>query len=1034
MKAKMKRTLSFVLAVMMLLSVVPMMNASAATVAKGKCGDNITWKLDGEGTLTLSGSGKMYDYKTRSDVPWKDYYLKDIKKLNIKDGVESIGAHAFEVIRVEEISLPSSVKSIGYRAFAECKYLKKFTMNDGVETIGNEAFKGCQKLSEVKLSAKLKEISEEAFYACDKLKGIVIPSSVTEIGKRAFYCCTSLQDVTIENGLKKIDNYAFYYCNALESITFPASVKDISLLTFQDGENLKSISVDPANPYYSSENGVLFNKDKTVLVKYPASKEDASYTIPSTVKTIESYAFEEVSKLKELIISEGVTTIKERAFDCASIPTLTLPSTVKKIGKAAFKNCRAENIVLASTVTEIGEEAFYACKRIESFVVPENVKTIGRRAFEECENLSKIYIPASVKTIKAFAFEPYRSKGREVHIEDLAAWCKIDFVSDTSSPLYVGSSSLWLNGKKITDLVIPEGVTEISDYAFSSSSGTAIKSVKLPSTLKSIGSHAFEGNYSIKSLTIPASVTAIGDYAFSGCDLSEKVTISKGLKTIGKNAFADTNIKSITIPEGVTKIGSEAFSYCYKLESVSISKTVSKIGENAFTHCDSLKKIKVNSENKNYKAVKNVLFNKKMTKLIKYPASKSTEEYTVPKTVTTICKEAFYGAKNLATVKIQDGVKTIGDFAFEQANKITAITLPNSVKAIGRYAFSNMKSLKTVKLPKNLKKIPDGAFARSRKLKNVTLPNALTTIGNYAFENTAIEAIKLPAGVYSIGEDAFGGCYKLKSAELPAGISTSFGSLGFCADEYGDYSDKISGFTIKGYKGSSAEEYAKAYGFKFVALKNHTHKYNKTRTIAATQKSKGSVCKYCTVCGKNKVTTTIPRIKSVKLSTSKLTYNGKAQAPTLIVKDTKGNKLKEGTDFTVEYSDTYKNVGKYYAVVTFKGKYEGEKVLEFTIRPKKTAIASLKADKESITVNWNAQKSQTTGYEIRYSTSKDMTDAQKITVAKKSASSAKIEKLDSGVKYYVQIRTYKIDYSSVSYFKDQVIKSAWSDTVKVTVK
>lgn len=205
-----------------------------------------------------------------------------------------------------------------------------------------------------------------------------------------------------------------------------------------------------------------------------------------------------------------------------------------------------------------------------------------------------------------------------------------------------------------------------------------------------------------------------------------------------------------------------------------------------------------------------------------------------------------------------------------------------------------------------------------------------------------------------------------------------------------------------------------------IAKKAHNYK---TVTTKATLSKNGSVTTKCASCGVVKSNTTIAKVSSFKISKTSLEYNGKIQKPGVTVKDSKGKTLKNGTDYTVKYSNDCKNVGQYTATITLKGNYSGTKKLTFKITPKGTSISKLTAGTKQLTVVWSKNTTQTSGYQIQYSTSSDMKNATIKTIGKNSSNSKKITGLKTGKKYYVRIRTYKnvkVDGKTVK------IYSSWS--------
>ena len=236
--------------------------------------------------------------------------------------------------------------------------------------------------------------------------------------------------------------------------------------------------------------------------------------------------------------------------------------------------------------------------------------------------------------------------------------------------------------------------------------------------------------------------------------------------------------------------------------------------------------------------------------------------------------------------------------------------------------------------------------------------------------------------------------------------------------------------TAKGYTGDTKCSDCGAVLKKgaYIAAKGHSFK---TVVTKATLTKNGSTITKCTTCQAVKAKSTIAKIASVKLSKTSFTYNGKTQKPTVTVKDSKGNKLKNGTDYTVKYSSGCKNVGQYSVTITFKGNYAGTKTLTFKIVPKGTSISKLTAGKKQFTAKWSAQTAQTTGYELQYSTKSSMSGAKTVTVGKNKTTSAKVKKLKGKKKYYARVRTYKLVKING---KNVKLYSSWSKVKSVKTK
>ena len=394
-------------------------------------------------------------------------------------------------------------------------------------------------------------IGDNAFYYCSGLTSITIPYSVTSIGNSAFRDCFRLTSVTIGNSVTSIGYSAFYGCSSLTSITIPNSVTSIGDYAFYDCSGLTSI------------------------------------TIPNSVTSIGDYAFYDCSGLTSVTIPNCVTSIGSGAFyGCSGLTSITIPNSVTSIGSSAFAYCSSlTSITIPNSVTSIGYNAFEYCSGLTSITIPNSVTSIGNSAFSGCSGLTSVTIPNSVTSIGNYAFEDC-SGLEEVHISDLSAWCNIDFDNYASNPLYY-AHNLYLNGKLITDLVIPDGVTSIGYRAFQSCSG--LTSITIPNSVTSIGNYAFDECSGLTSVTIPNSVTSIGSGAFYGCSGLTSITIPNSVTSIGNYAFEGcSGLTSITIPNSVTSIGSKMFYGCSGLTSITIGSGVKSIASSAFTKCSNL--------------------------------------------------------------------------------------------------------------------------------------------------------------------------------------------------------------------------------------------------------------------------------------------------------------------------------------------------------------------------------------------------------------------------------------------------------------
>ena len=421
-----KRVLSLTLCLCMVLTLLPGTAFAADEIASGTCGANLTWTLDSGGTLRITGTGKMSNYSAehyhKNDIPseygddeiWVDgiwYYhitspwfshQKDIKHLVIEDGVTSIGKYAFcacESIQdvtmptslvnignlafwscssISRIKIPDGVTHIGSRAFLQCKNLIRADVADSVTTIGDGAFSDCSQLYVVNIPQNLITLASGIFSDCTALEHIAIPNGITTISQLAFAGCSNLKSVNIPDSVTAIGERAFSDCTSLPSISIPDSVTtffinndgwiadDISHSPFSNCTSMTEIRVDANNPAYMAVDGILYNKERTILISYPAGKSESTFTVPGSVSDISWLAFSGASNLTQVVLPEGITEVGFYTFqNCTSLRSIIIPEGVTVLSFNAFKNCTSlESITIPKSVTYIDTSTFDNCKKL----------------------------------------------------------------------------------------------------------------------------------------------------------------------------------------------------------------------------------------------------------------------------------------------------------------------------------------------------------------------------------------------------------------------------------------------------------------------------------------------------------------------------------------------------------------------------------------------------------------------------------------------------------------------------------------------
>ena len=360
---------------------------------------------------------------------------------------------------------------------------------------------------------------------------------------------------------------------------------------------------------------------------------------------------------------------------------------------------------------------------------------------------------------------------------------------------------------------------------------------------------------------------------------------------------------------------------------------------------------------------------------------------------------------------MQNGVTDMRNNVFEYCKKLQNVTLSNTLTKIGENTFYECESLTSITIPKSIESIGTKAFAYCKNLENIEFP--------------AKEYLIL--GAYS--GNAFLNCENLEKVTIYADYCEFF-------DNYYKNFEGCPNVTLYGRKDSGVEEYAKENGIKFVLLKEenteHTHSWDNGKvTKSATYDIEGIKTYTCTTCGATKTEkiAKLTRTSISKISVTGIknkTYNGKNQTQSITIK-LENKTLKNGTDYSITYKNN-KNVGIATVTITGKGAYTGTLTKTFNINPKGTSLKKLTAGKKQFKATWNAQKTQTTGYQIQYSTNKNFKSGKKtVKIKKNKTTSSTVKKLKAKKKYYVRIRTYKTVNGKTYY-------SGWSKAKNVTTK
>ncbi len=746
-------------------------------VKQGICGEDLIYKLfslPGEDeysfkqTLIISGTGAMYDYNYAGG-----YYV---------DG---------------------TAPWLDYE-----RNLQKVIIDEGVTYIGTYAF-------------------TERY---DEFKEVVFPSTLIEIGEYAFDKCYGLTHIAFPDSLESIGNYAFNDCTGLETVNWGKSTAPYSAEIFTGCNNLNNIIFHEDNEQdLAVENGALFNKNKTTLVKF-LSNSLTEYAIPSTVTTIGDYAFYGNESLLEIVIpgnvktvgqyafsytnlesvyiQEGVITLEEGCFnENYSLETVNIAGSVKTVGNRAFSDCWITSLYLGEGIEIIGESAFFYL-RTTDLVIPDSVKYIGVSAFDSgyfetltigngvetideyafygCYNLSEVVLPDSVETVNDFAF----------------AYCESLEVLDIGSNVKNMSGAVFLESTRLYDITVDTNnqYFKIKTEGLYNKDETVLHLYTLlnqPETIYDDDGNPIDGT----SFTIPSGVTRIDSGAFGYQGNLTAITFNSKITSIGAFSFMCTGITEIDLPLSVKELGDCAFSSCDNLIRCELNQGLEKIGHSAFFQNGAL------------------------------------TSCNLPSSVTYIGNYGFEYCEELnETFILSNNIEYVGDYAFDGCyNLIFYLDLPDSLTYLGSGAFWNTQ-VKSLTIGNGIATLESSVFADT-DIESLVIPENITYIGYNCFGNTPLTSLTIGDGVETIDDEAFNWS-ALTEVVIPENVETIGYSafwndslLSITIENKNSFIDEDAfrandGTVIYGYANSTAYDYAQKYSINFVEL--HEHQYTFT--------------------------------------------------------------------------------------------------------------------------------------------------------------------------------------------------------------
>ena len=701
----------------------------------------------------------------------------------------------------------SKLETIQKYSFFECNKLESLDIRNCQKliSIGEYAFKSCKSLKTVYFPSLLTTIGNNCFESCG-LINVTIPASVETIGRDAFRADESLRSCTFEPNSKitEIPAGLFTYSHMI-SFTVPSNVTKFSSYAFESVGSLTELLVEKGNSEFTSVDGVLYKKNPKVLVKYPAAKVMDQFIMDQDTISMEPIACDSAN-MKNITFSPILQNIPHYSFQFSKLETAIIPDSVNSIGDQAFMKSNLQTVVLSENLPELSISCFSGTK-IETIIIPNSVLEIKNNCFANCLNLTFIQLPASLKTLGGGVFNGCSDT--------------LNITFDTTSDLMVNEHKLIINkaqtevsqylGKSPT-IHIPEPVKKLKSSCFDSNTllvevifdgnnlteieqncfkgCTNLSTIKLPTSLETIGFRSFYGCFAIKTITFSPQLKEIKDEAFQNCINLSELTFENSTKPlkIGNRCFYNcTAINNIDLPESLISIGISAFQYCTSLNTISIPSTLSNISQEtfSFTNIDSIyfpsdceissipMKAFYNSSNlASVTLSDNILIIE--TEAFAYTAIK---EIVIPDSVTSIGTKCFSHCSNLQNFTVNSTyskLKDIATYIFEGCPKLKNIRCNNAnYQTDGGVLYTSDKKTLLIyppgsedhffAIPQEVNYITISSFYQCTNLIRVFIPdNSVRTIGISAFEGCSdLRLINFPLSVQEIQTDSFKGCHKL---------------------------------------------------------------------------------------------------------------------------------------------------------------------------------------------------------------------------------------------------------------------------------
>ena len=706
--------------------------------------DVLTYKMEDRNLYTIEGSNAIFKY--HEEEPDEKILVAGCATTVIPEGTTAIEDNAFNsCIWLEDIKIPSSVKRIGYNAFYGCSGLTNMTIPYGVENF-----------------------SSEVFARCTGLKSVVING---KIGDRTFHSCDALTDVTVGKMASDINGDDFYGCTALTNITV-----DKECLLYDDRDNCNAIIEKASNKLLlASKKTVIPNSVTSISGDAFHAHADMDLTVPETVKSIDTYAFNGVSRL--YFESETPAAINGNVFGWGAI-------YVPESAYDTYCNANVWSDYKSRIVTtEI------ANKSVEAYSTEGMSGVLNAIGLNEVDKVVKLKVKGEINSYDITVFRDKMPLLNELDLSEAT-------VIASSKPFYktycTGNNSLggyaFYDLDKLISVTLPKGLKIFGDSAFYDCEKLTTVDASHTDEI-SIGTGAFGRCSKLENFVSPQKINNINGDAFHSCKKLENIELRKIFGSIGENAFFGANIKNVDIDSIGGNIEKYAFKECANLQNVRVGTMTGNLGNNAFAYCASLKNVEFG---KGPARIGSEVF-EVSDSLVSFVAGEGVSE--VADNAFRACVYVKISVGGLETLKkdiiprpelkkvvLPNGVQRIGKEAFYKCTSLSDFAIPQNAVNIGESAFYGCCSLQSVNIPEGTTSIKSGAFSGCSSLKNITFPSGLTSVGDRAFYDCAFENLKLPPVLKTIGEYAFGSCDNLTELHIPSAVENiENGAFAYCS-------------------------------------------------------------------------------------------------------------------------------------------------------------------------------------------------------------------------------------------------------------